>query len=144
MVDPLAAIFPQLAKSAYQVTSPATDVYNCIAWAAQDTARWWWPEAGQDVYWPASAARDETLTAFQDAFGSLGYAVCADAAREEGFHKIAIFALARVPTHAARQLTSGRWTSRLGIREDIEHDLHDLEGVVYGQVTVIMKRGTVP
>ncbi len=45
-----------------------------------------------------------------------------------------------VPEHAARQLANGRWTSKLGRAEDIEHQLHDLEGEVYGTVALLMKR----
>jgi hypothetical protein len=43
--------------------------------------------------------------------------------------------------HAARQLGTGRWTSKLGPDEDIEHDDVDaLEGDHYGVVVRIMKR----
>jgi hypothetical protein len=42
--------------------------------------------------------------------------------------------------HAARQLPSGRWTSKIGVLEDIEHSLRDLEGDEYGTATVLMKR----
>jgi hypothetical protein len=59
---------------------------------------------------------------------------------ESGFEKIALFASDGVPKHAARQLESGRWTSKLGTREDIEHALHDLEGAIYGSVALVMKR----
>ena len=60
---------------------------------------------------------------------------------EPGFEKIALFATDQaVPLHAARQLASGRWTSKLGEREDIEHALRDLEGEIYGTVVLIMKR----
>jgi hypothetical protein len=45
-----------------------------------------------------------------------------------------------VPTHAARLLPSGLWTSKLGEWEDIEHDLHALEGDVYGTVALLLKR----
>lgn len=50
------------------------------------------------------------------------------------------------PTHAARQLPSGAWTSKLGEWEDIEHDtLEALEGSegrgeAYGRVALILKR----
>jgi hypothetical protein len=55
--------------------------------------------------------------------------------------KIAIFADATgSPTHAARQLTSGRWTSKLGEAEDIEHELRAIEGDIYGTVVAILKR----
>lgn len=45
-----------------------------------------------------------------------------------------------MPKHAARQLASGRWTSKLGKLEDIDHALHDLEGMLYGAVVLFMKR----
>jgi len=85
--------------------------------------------------------RDETLAALQAAFTSLRYAVCASEELEAGFEKVALFADANgFPTHAARQLKSGRWTSKLGELEDIEHALRDLEGVEYGSVVLVMQR----
>ena len=80
MVAHLEALFPGLRVSTYQVTSPANDVYNCIAWAAGETLRWWWPDLLQKRYWPAGVARDESLAAIQEAFKSLGYTACADEA----------------------------------------------------------------
>ncbi|MCI0685152.1 MAG: hypothetical protein L0Y71_23895 [Gemmataceae bacterium] len=139
MVD-LETIFPGLAGSSHQVTSLATDLYNCIAWAAGDVSRWWWPDLFRQRYWPANARREETLIAFQEAFGSVGFGVCVNENLETGFEKIALFADDHGPQHAARQLPNGRWTSKLGEREDIEHDLHALEGVEYGKVVMLMSR----
>jgi hypothetical protein len=85
-------------------------------------------------------ARVETVEAFRKAFASLGDVVCDHDQLEEGYEKIARFALAGVPKHAARQLPSGRWTSKLGPMEDLEHALHDLTGMVYGAVVLVMKR----
>lgn len=80
------------------------------------------------------------MAAFQEAFQSLGFGVCQKEDLESGFEKIALFADDNVPEHAARQLPNGRWTSKLGELEDIEHGLHDLEGVEYGKVVMLMKR----
>jgi hypothetical protein len=44
------------------------------------------------------------------------------------------------PKHAARQLANGRWTSKLGELEDIEHTLNGLDGIWYGSVMLILKR----
>jgi hypothetical protein len=143
MVSRIEQIFPALHGTAYQVTSPQDDKYNCIAWAAGDTSVWWWPdEAGhpESSHWPAGTARVETVEAFRDAFITLGYGVCNDDTLELGYEKVALFALAGHPTHAARQLPSGRWTSKLGPMEDIEHALPDLTGMVYGSVVLVMKR----
>lgn len=92
------------------------------------------------VYWPAGVAREETLPAFVAAFATLGYASTADETYEPGFEKIALFANAGFPTHAARQLPEGRWASKLGFLEDIEHDLQDLAGTEYGEVIQFFKR----
>ncbi len=141
MVAHLESLFPGLRGSPYAITSPSDDVYNCIAWAANDNGHWWWPDPSPQAYWPAGVQREESLAAFQEAFLSLGYLVCADEALEAGFEKVALFADADgFPTHATRQLTTGRWTSKLGELEDIEHALHDLEGVEYGSVVLVMRR----
>jgi hypothetical protein len=67
--------------------------------------------------------------------------VCEGDELEAGFEKIALFANNQgIPLHAARQLPSGRWTSKLGELEDIEHTLRDLEGEEYGSVALVMKR----
>jgi hypothetical protein len=73
----------------------------------------------------------------------LGYQVCEDSAVENGFEKIAIYAdMASEPTHAARQLPNGKWTSKFGDFEDVRHVNPDcLEGPLYGKVAVFMKRG---
>lgn len=142
MVKPLDEVFPGLAGSGYQVTSPRNGDYDCIAWAAGDTHLWWWP--GKDAtkeYWPPGVPRERTSGAFVAAFASLGNVLCENDGLEGGYEKIALFADADGrPTHAARQLLSGLWSSKLGKAEDIEHRLHDLEGAVYGSVVLVMRR----
>ncbi len=146
MVDQLLRLFPRLRPGSFRVTSPRDLTYNCIAWAAGDMRSWWWPIGDpRDTHWPTAAPRVLTLEAFRDAFASLGYAVGGGDEPEAGFEKIAIFADAHgMPTHAARQLLTGRWTSKLGFAEDIEHDLGDLEGEIYGTVVLCMKRAIQP
>lgn len=142
MVNPLEDAFPGLTPGSYDVTSPRTRRYNCIAWAAGDTGNWWWPSLLVDEeFWPSGVAREETLDAFRQAFAAIGYQRCPDQNQEAGFEKIALFVdNAGIPKHAARQQSSGRWTSKLGVLEDIEHALEDLQGVEYGSVVLIMKR----
>lgn len=140
-MERLESLFPRLRGAAYRITSPASDVYNCIAWAAGDTEHWWWPGDPALTYWPLGASRLETLAAFRDAFATLDYVVCEQADLEAGFEKIALFADGDgTPTHAARQLRDGTWTSKLGMSEDIQHAPTDLAGAVYGSIVQIMKR----
>ena len=141
MVEPsLEEMFPGLRGQLYQIASPRNDRYNCIAFAAGDDRNWWWPDAAEQDMWTAGVARAETVEAFRDAFATLGYVACSDDQPEPGYEKIALFALTGVPKHASRQLPSGRWVSKLGSLEDIEHALHDLTGMVYGSVVLVMKR----
>lgn len=123
-----------------QITSQKDHRYNCIAYAAGDVRNWWWPDAAGEDTWPAGVARAETIDAFRDAFATLGYLVCDNDRLEPGYEKVALFALAGVPKHAAKQLPNGHWISKLGSSEDVEHRLHDLTGMVYGSVVLVMKR----
>ena len=64
---------------------------------------------------------------------------CDDGTLEADFYKVAVYALGRKPTHAARQLDSGNWTSKLGRSVDIEHQLEGLEGEEYGKVVQYLR-----
>jgi hypothetical protein len=133
--------FPSLRGGHFHITSPMTPEYNCIAWAAEDDERWWWPDINGIYYWPTSVPRAETLEAFKLAYSQLGYEECNSSDLEEGWRKVAIFADASgKPKHAARQLESGMWTSKCGEAEDIEHELTGVEGQLYGRAVCFMKR----
>jgi hypothetical protein len=138
----LQVVLSGLRGQPYQITSPKDHRYNCIAFAAGDNRNWWWPDATGEDTWPVGVARAETVDAFRYAFATFGYVVCDDDQVEPGYEKVAMFALAGVPKHAARQLPSGRWVSKLGPSEDIEHGLQDLTGMVYGSVVLVMRRST--
>src|SRR5207248_217125 len=99
VVPSLEDVFPGLRGQPYQIKSPRDHRYNCIAFAAGDIRNWWWPDdAGEDT-WPAGVPRVETVEAFQNAFATLGYVVCDDDQFEQGYEKIALFALAGAPKH---------------------------------------------
>jgi hypothetical protein len=92
---------------------------------------------------PADKPKDDFgLSALEEAFRALGYESCAmDAGLESGFVKVALYGSGFSYTHAARQLPNGKWTSKLGSGEDIEHESpDDVAGGVYGTVMSIMKR----
>lgn len=134
--------FPQIVLTGYGITSPQTPRYNCIAWAAGDTRKWWWPDPSPFAYWPPNIPRENTLQRFIEAFQTLGYEPCGNTDLEPDVEKAAVYADADgSPTHAARQLATGVWTSKLAREEDIEH--HDLAGVEvqqYGHVVQLLKR----
>lgn len=140
--------YQSLRKSSYIKTSPATPNYNCIAWAAGENNRPWWPipYGTAPYYWPLGEQEDESLEVFIECFKSLEYEVCDDESFEQGFEKVAIYVdQDGLPSHMARQLVDeGVWTSKCGDLQDISHkELSALEGEAgygYGTVVCIMKR----
>lgn len=136
---------PRLDRSNHTVTSPPATRCNCIAWAAGEDFRFWWPDSLGIAYWPHGIERSETTEAFVCAFGTLGFSPCPDGDLKPGIEKIALYGKGpegrEVPAHAARQLESGRWTSKLGPFVDIEHlNVEDVAGPVYGRVVCYLCR----
>ncbi len=134
------ASFPGIGP--FTIESPRSTAYNCIAWTAGDVTRVWWPDVAGKGYWPTSVPRESSVDAFVAAYRSLSYEQCDDGDFEEGVEKIVIYTdTSGVPTHGARQLKSGKWTSKLGRAEDIEHNTATaLHGDRYGVVAVYMRR----
>jgi hypothetical protein len=140
--------FEKLRSSDYEGKSFADWNYNCIAWAMGRTDKPWWPSTIKGYHWPRILPREalgkETLDNFVRAFKRLRYTLSRskDFSLEKGFEKIVIYVKGQQnPTHAARQLPSGMWTSKIGDEEDIEHVSPSvLEGAEYGTVAVVMKR----
>lgn len=136
--------FPLLSPDNYKETSKPDKGYNCTAWAACDNARLWWPtEDPSDAYWPPNAPREETVDAFVAAYAGVGFEECPGPELESGYEKVAVFANGDEPTHAARQRPDGRWTSKMGPEEDIEHDWGALDGPCYGRAVRYLRRRVV-
>lgn len=134
------AAFPGLESDAAEVMRPADPLFNCVAWAAGVSDAVWWP-GDPDAYWPPGAPDALTLAAFISALGTVGYATCASGGAETGYEKAAIYAFAGVPTHVARQLADGRWTSKLGRDCLVAHATPGgVEGAVYGSVATYLRR----
>jgi hypothetical protein len=138
----IASTFPKLVGSGYRITSADSTNYNCVAWAAHDTSKPWWPTHLTGYFWPRGIKKTCTVKNFLAAFRRFGFELCENAEWESGFEKVALYVdQAGEPTHMARQLDSGKWTSKLGDGEDIEHnDLAGLEGNYYGTVAQILKK----
>lgn len=121
--------------------SPATDEYNCFAWAASITSNRWEPDPLGQFFWPRTVRRSYDLDSYIAAFRTVGFEVCTNGSLEEGIEKIAIYVDAGLPQHAARQLVNGNWTTKFGDFEDVEHtDLACLNGPLYGRPQKYMQR----
>lgn len=132
----LISIFPGLAETPFEITSPYDENHNCIAWAAGEQNFWWWPGR----FWPKEVPPAETRLAFIKAFATKGYEQCAGSELEDGFEKVCLYEKLGRPKHAARQLPDGRWTSKLGMEHDILHQLEGLSGKQYGKPALFMRR----
>lgn len=140
----LATRFPNLTDNNNSVVSPRSRLYNCFAWACGvDTLRY--APNDPDLRWPDNLPEvDDDLDAMEALFASMGYQRCDSADLEPATEKIAIYTYADGElAHAARQVESGRWASKMGLQsEDIEHDsLEDVAGEnAYGSPAIIMSR----
>lgn len=146
-----------LADGTFERTSEATGKYNCIAHAAHDCKLNWWPMAGgfaeKDRYWPKGAPPRRTIAAFRKAFELEGFEQCQGGELEPGYEKVVLYVSDKptsenplnAPTHMARQLPCGRWTSKLGGYIDIVHDTPaNLIGKKYGKIELYLKRIRIP
>ncbi len=75
---------------------------------------------------------------------TISYEAADDDSLQDGYEKVALFAKDGRVTHAARQLPSSLWTSKPGSDVDIEHELHRIEGEVYGTIVRVLKQSVAP
>jgi hypothetical protein len=143
---------PNLASEGYEVTSNPSDFPNCIGWALRDYTGFWDPDAAQlhiaGYRWLPYGPYDWEISTVSKIFEMHGYSDCRlDDGLEPGFEKIAIYVDHEQDIHVARQQESGKWTSKLGTKEDLDHyTLKALEADTEsyldacGKVVQIMKR----
>ena len=145
----LLGIFPRLKGTRPQITSPCNGNYNCTAWAIRDEIRWWepyglvLPSPFPPYHWPAELPQDLKAETFVRFFELNGFELAADESVEAGFIKIALYVQNGEYRHVARQLSATKWTSKIGEREDISHELRALEGdgkYGYGVASIFMRK----
>ncbi len=121
--------------------SPPTIAYNCVGYAVGDP-RWWQPSGDEGHVWLNDLpVGDYSVAQYVDMFKRFGFLPCAGMEPEVGFEKLAVFGNQGEFEHVAIQLSDGRWISKLGDLEDIQHPAaQNLEGNFYGKIDIILKR----
>jgi hypothetical protein len=133
--------FPYSADWNWRATSDATCAYNCLSWSVHRQDVYMWPDERNQFSWPVDMPRGDTVEMMKSFFERIGFRECKSRDHEEGFEKIVVYGNDSCPEHIARQLPSGKWTSKLGESIDIEHnDPKVLEGGPYGAVMLTMRR----
>jgi hypothetical protein len=146
--EDILALCPALADDPnFRITSPPNPANNCFGWTAGDENRRWdatptMAPTRAGLYWPPGIPLLNTISAYMAAYETIGYAECEGPEPEEGMEKIALYVNPHEePGHAARQLPSGTWTSRLGAANDIEHGAPEgVENLMFGRAVRFMKR----
>jgi hypothetical protein len=130
--------FPRLGEE-FEVLAPASVMYNCIGWSLGNTGAWVWPTDGQQ---PAYLPNFDALYRYYGFRRVKGL----EFRRWPGHDKVVLYAVRKSdgsiqPTHAARQMPDGSWSSKLGSLPLIRH-LHpnDIAGPSYGVPYVIYVR----
>lgn len=101
---------------------------------------YYWPPDARE-HWPLNVPAADDRSTFLKLFQQQGYEACPSAELEPGYEKVALYVDSKGKTkHAARQLRSGMWTSKLGQSVDIAHTLKGIEGERYGHAEIIMRR----
>lgn len=115
--DPTAtpnAAFPNLTPTNHRVIGPATDRFNCIAWACGNVRQWWQP--GPNFHWPVGAEPGNgSVGNLLAALAAVGYAPCPDGNLEPGTEKVAVYAMGTsTHTRHANSLRAGAAKSESG------------------------------
>ena len=140
-IQDIETALPALVGTSWSDESCQTDDYNCIAFAFGDTKNWWWPGKGYGRYWPPGFPFDDLLDTLVKIFELHGYSRCDTEEHEPGYEKVAIYGHNGRIKHAARQLRSGRWASKLGYEQDIEHERAEhAECMDYGTIEQFLRR----
>ncbi|SRR6266404_3208902 len=143
-------LYPKLCLHGYVHTSNEDPGYNCFAHALNDNGDWYSYLRVHGYYWPpteSAVPRDRRLNTFIKLFNyEGGFDPCDDGRLENGVEKVALYMNEdKKVTHAARQLPDGKWTSKLGVKDDVTHELGSLEDPGtekddYGTVVQYLKR----
>jgi hypothetical protein len=134
------SVFPNSLTEPFEKTSEQTDDYNCIAWAYGINNKKLWPNAlGYD--WPRDVPNVPKLESFIILFEKIGFKKCKNGCLKIGYDKIAIYCdIKGEPKHASKQLSDGKWSSKLGRMEDVSHTVFSMSDGFYGNITTYMER----
>lgn len=148
--DALSDVFPDLKNDVnFEILSPQTPKYNCIAWAMQFEDRWVDIFEYPGHWWPDGVEKTMSPSALIHAFEAVGFNLCDNNNWEDGFDKVVLYKKADEDqwTHAARIVSETTEHSKFGPSFDGTHSHNVLcatglgyENQSYGVAYAFMKR----
>ena len=148
--DALSDVFPDLKNDVnFEILSPQTLKYNCIAWAMQFEDRWVDIFEYPGHWWPDGVEKTMSPSALIHAFEAVGFNLCDNNNWEDGFDKVVLYKKADEDqwTHAARIVSETTEHSKFGLSFDGTHSHNILcatglgyENQSYGVAYAFMKR----
>ncbi len=148
--DALSDVFPDLKNDVnFEILSPQTPKYNCIAWAMQFEDRWVDIFEYPGHWWPDGVEKTMSPSALIHAFEAVGFNLCDNNNWEDGFDKVVLYKKADEDqwTHAARIVSETTEHSKFGLSFDGTHSHNVLcatglgyENQSYGVAYAFMKR----
>lgn len=148
--DALSDVFPDLKNDVnFEILSPQTPKYNCIAWAMQFEDRWVSIFEYPGYWWPDGVEKTMSPSALIHAFEAVGFTLCDNSNWEDGVDKVVLYKKADEDqwTHAARIVSETTEHSKFGQSFDGTHSHNVLcatglgyENQSYGVAYAFMKR----
>lgn len=148
--DALSDVFPDLKNDVnFEILSPQTPKYNCIAWAMQFEDRWVSIFEYPGYWWPDGVEKTMSPSALIHAFEAVGFTLCDNSNWEDEFDKVVLYKKADEDqwTHAARIVSETTEHSKFGPSFDGTHSHNVLcatglgyENQSYGVAYAFMKR----
>lgn len=131
--------FPNSLHEPFEITSPETANYNCLAWAMKDNSKW--IECDEDYFWFDGIPRDNKLSTIISIFEKKGFQQTKNIEYEDNTELVALFTKDNIEcSHLARQIGHQLWTSKLGSSFDVNHSLRSIERGIYGNAVIFVKK----
>ena len=133
--------FPHLATDNYfELTSPSTPVYNCIAWAMGLTDRWVDPFSAPGHWWPDGVKKSDTCESLINAFIALGFEQTDNYTYDSTYDKVVLYGYNGKWKHASRILKNNIEHSKFGEYWDGLHSHNIFQDPIYGTAYACMQR----
>jgi len=132
----------------WSAASDPVGTYNCFGFALGYN-QWWEPPvfideliANEEAIWPLGLSESLDIDNYIAAARTERFYVSQDAMWEESCDTIMLYFTTndRKFQHAARQVSSGVWSSKLGTGSDITHAIDGIDRIDFGTGRIYMKR----